>query len=379
MLNILAVTLALLAQSDTVHARITARIGENSPTTPFLLGEISGFAIDTAGRVYVADFQDPRIVVFGRDGRHLATIGRKGRGPGEFSAPTGPVIGPGGALYVRNMDQVERFTVDPSTGIASRFDRSFSGPSLAPWQSKLPSIIDHARRFYFPVEVGMPDGLTHYSYIRYAIDGRRLDSLPVPLYPTSRSSWASVQTSPNGGRVVGGLAIVPFHPVPAWTVTENGTVLSGPADRYELNETDTRGTVLRTIRRPIAVERIPVAERAESLQALRRRIDSLPIPIGRVRGASEEIKAQRLPLTYPFYRALQVANDNQVWVRRWSPPSIKRSSVFDVFTPAGSYTRTVIVPADCALLPVVIIRGNTIACMEVDPDTGAESVIIAGF
>jgi hypothetical protein len=289
------------------------------------------------------------------------------------------VIGPDGALYVRNMEQVARFSVDPATGIASRFDRSFAGPFMAPWQSKLPSMIDHDRRFYFPVEVGMPDGLTHYSYIRYTIDGRRLDSLIVPLYPTARSSWASVPVSPGSGRIVGGLAMVPFHPVPVWTITNTGTVLSGPADRYELNETDAQGRVLRTIRRQVPAEQIPAGERAESLQALRHRIDSLPVPISQVRGASEEVKAKRLPLSYPFYRGLYMANDNQVWVRRWSPPSTRRSSVFDVFTPTGSYTRTVIVPADCAVLPGVVIRGHTIACMETDPDTGAESVIIAGF
>jgi hypothetical protein len=167
--------------------------------------------------------------------------------------------------------------------------------------------------------------------------------------------------------------------VPTWTVSDNGTLLSGPADRYELNETDAQGRVLRTIRRQVPAEQIPAGERAESLQALRHRIDSLPVPISQVRGASEEVKAQRLPLSYPFYRGLYMANDNQVWVRRWSPPSTRRSSVFDVFTPTGSYTRTVIVPADCAVLPAVVIRGRTIACMEVDPETGAESVVIARY
>ena len=77
---------------DTVRARVVATIGEDAPRTPFMLGEVSGLAFDASARLYVADFQDPRVVIFDSTGRHLGTIGRQGEGPGEFTAPTGPVI-----------------------------------------------------------------------------------------------------------------------------------------------------------------------------------------------------------------------------------------------------------------------------------------------
>src|SRR5690606_29812911 len=229
-----------------------------------------------------SDFQDPRVLVFGADGRHLATIGRKGRGPGEFEAPTGPVIGPDGALYVRNMERVLRFLPPGAGGIPARFDRQFTGPLMPPRRSKLPSVIDREGRFHFPVEVGLRDGLTHHAFWRYTLDGRRLDSLPVPTWPTSRSSWASYRN-----RVVPGLNIVPFHPVPAWAVTAAGTVLGGPADRYELRETDAAGRALRRLARTAAPVRIPAPERAESLRAFRRRVDSLGVPLTAIERASE--------------------------------------------------------------------------------------------
>ena len=364
-------------QADTVRARRLATIGEES-TTPFLLGEVSGIAIDDSGRIYISDFQEPRVVVFSSRGRHLVTIGRKGEGPGEFTAPTGPVFGPDGALYVRNMEQVVRFTRDPATGIASRFDKTFVGPTMAPWRSKLASVIDGKGRFHFPLEVGRPDGLTHYAYRRYAIrDGRKLDSIPVPLYPTSRSSWASVMISENSGRVVPGLSMVPFHPVPAWTITSRGTIISGPADRYELTETDSLGRVVRTLRRAVGPERIPPRLRADSLRALRRRIDSLPVPMSQVRGASEEVKAQRLPDHFPFYRSLVSTASNELWVRRWPPSSLGIVTVFDVFGANGSYARTVILPMDCVTTPAIAVRGRIAACMVMDEETGAESVVVA--
>lgn len=375
--SLLALTLLVspVQRADTVRGRVLATIGETS-ATPFLLGEISGIALDDSGRVYIADFQDPRVVVFDGRGRHLATIGRKGQGPGEFTAPTGPTIGPDGALYVRNMEQVARFTRDPRTGIASRFDKSFVGPTMAPWRSKLPSVLDRTGRFHFPLEVGRPDGLTHYAYQRYARDGRKLDSIPVPLYPTSRSSWASVQISEGTGRVVRGLSMVPFHPVPVWAISNSGTIISGPADRYELTETDSLGRAIRTFRRTVTAERIPPRERGDSLRALKQRIDSLPIPIGQVRGASEEVKAQRLPDTYPFYRSLSVTPDGDLWVRRWSSGGLAKFTVVDVFQ-AGSYRRTIVLPMDCATMPSIVVRGRIAACMVVDADTGAESVVVA--
>ena len=362
--------------SDTVRARVLATIGETSPT-PFLLGEVSGIAIDDSGRVYIADFQEPRVVVFSSRGRHLATIGRKGQGPGEFTAPTGPVIGTDGTLYVRNMEQVVRFTRDPRTGIASRFDKTFVGPTMAPWRSKLSSVVDRQGRFHFPLEVGLRDGITHYAYQRYGRDGRKLDSIPVPLYPTSRSSWASVPTGPSGGRVVPGLSMVPFHPVPVWAVTVNGTVISGPADRYELTETDSLGRAIRAYRRAIPAERIPARVRGDSSRALRRRIDSLPVPLSQVRGASEEVKAQRLPDTYPYYRGVVATPNGEVWVRRWTQPAMNNVTALDVFGSNGIYTKTVILPMDCATMPSLAVRGRFAACMVTDPETGAESVVVA--
>lgn len=360
-------------QLDTVRALHVVTIGERAPKTPFLLGEISGIALDDSNRIYVTDFQDPRILVFDQEGRHLATIGRRGRGPGEFIAPTGPVFGPDGALYVRNSEQVLRFIRDTRTGLPTAFDRAFQGPSMAPWRSKLSSVIDRARRFHFPVEAGLRDGLTHYAYWRYRLTGERLDSLPVPLYPTSRSSWASIP----GGRIVPGLNVVPFHANPAWAVSMSGTLVSGPADRYELHDTDSLGRSLRLITRSVPPVRIARRERAESLRALRRRIDSLPLPVSEVRLASEEVRAQRLPTTYPAYRQVLLTPSGELWVQRWTPPALRGATILDVFDAGGVYRQTILLPVDCALLPPIAVRGRTVACVQVDPTSGAESIVVA--
>lgn len=60
----------------------------------------SDVAMDAGGNVYVLDTMNQRIQKFGPDGKYLATIGRKGQGPGEFNYPSSLDISPTGSLYV---------------------------------------------------------------------------------------------------------------------------------------------------------------------------------------------------------------------------------------------------------------------------------------
>jgi|CXWL01.1.fsa_nt_gi HAMP domain-containing protein len=366
-----------LAPIDTVRARVVAAIGEDAPRTPFLLGEVSGLAFDASGRLYVADVQEPRVVIFDSTGRHLATVGRKGEGPGEFTAPTGPIVAGDGTLYVRNMSRVQHFVKDPKSGLPTKFDRHFEGPLYAPWRSKLPSQIDGQGRFHFPREA-MPAGdmRTRYAFQRFRLDGTPLDSLGVPLHPTMRASWASVPISLHSGRMVPGLNVVPFHPVPVFAVSAIGTVFSSAADRYLIIETDATGRVVRQVSRSDVPQSIPAPERAESTKALSRRIDTLKVPLAQVEGASEEVRARRLPLTYPAIVGLAVASDGALWVRRWALPTSAPATVFDVFGADGRFRETIRLPMRCAPQPSVIVRGALVACVVLDPASGAEQVVI---
>ncbi len=60
----------------------------------------SDAVLDAAGNLYVLDTGNQRIQKFGPDGKYVATIGRKGQGPGEFNSPSSLDIGPDGNFYV---------------------------------------------------------------------------------------------------------------------------------------------------------------------------------------------------------------------------------------------------------------------------------------
>jgi len=65
----------------------------------------SDIAVDKEGNIYVLDTGNTRIQKFGPDGKYLATIGRKGQGPGEFINPGGLELDKDGNLVVTDTAQ----------------------------------------------------------------------------------------------------------------------------------------------------------------------------------------------------------------------------------------------------------------------------------
>ena len=59
-----------------------------------------GVAVDSQGRVYVADTGNKRIVIFDADGNYLSEFGTTGFDPGQFDEPVGVAVGDDGMVYV---------------------------------------------------------------------------------------------------------------------------------------------------------------------------------------------------------------------------------------------------------------------------------------
>lgn len=369
--SVLFLTLAI-PPADTARARLLFDIGDGA-TVEHLFGRVSGFTFDAAGRLYVSDFQEAVIAVFGTDGRPLSLIGRKGDGPGEFRAPTGPVIGPDGALYVRNMVFLARFTVGSRGGLPSRFDRNLPGPTMAHWTSYSPTHFDRAGRYDFPLESMDPvTSAPRRALVRYSPTGGGVDTLMIPAFPGEPSPTAFVRTGPRGGRMIAGLNAAPFEPRPVWATTPAGTLISGDGADPVLRETDRTGAAIRSITIPDDRRPVPARERAESLSALRQRIASLSGPITEVRGTSAAVRSQRLPERYPSYTGLLIV-DGELWVRRWARAG---ATHFDRLALDGRPLGALQLPVECAGEPAPVVSGERIVCLVIDRETGAESVAV---
>lgn len=99
---------------DVIQRLLTLRdgphIGEEDGAEEYLLGRIDGVLIDRSGNIFVADRLAHNVRVYDRNGVHLATIGGKGDGPGEFRAPSRLALDESDRLYVVDrLVRVQRF------------------------------------------------------------------------------------------------------------------------------------------------------------------------------------------------------------------------------------------------------------------------------
>ena len=153
--------------------RDAATIG--SADGPASFGRVRSVIADEDGNIYVADAQTSEIRVFGPDGVHLRTFGRKGAGPGEFTE-----------LYSIAWMGDTLAALDPRSGRISLLTRA------GEWLAQIPHApitgpdirLHSAGREVYSMDIRRgADGQPVRVYLRYA--GGRIDTLP---YPQQRGS-----------------------------------------------------------------------------------------------------------------------------------------------------------------------------------------------
>ena len=80
---------------ETTANKIIGRIGKNSGIL-----SVRSIAVNAFSEIYILDNRAANIKVFSNDGKLIRIIGRKGQGPGEFSAPVSLDVSPDNILYV---------------------------------------------------------------------------------------------------------------------------------------------------------------------------------------------------------------------------------------------------------------------------------------
>lgn len=97
-------------QADTVQLIQQKVYGSKSKV---LIGRMGGIAVDSSGRLYIADLKRLNIKVYGTNGHFLTTLGRHGKGPGEFTNISSIQINDN-RLYVYNdrLQRVDIFSLD---------------------------------------------------------------------------------------------------------------------------------------------------------------------------------------------------------------------------------------------------------------------------
>jgi hypothetical protein len=368
-------------------------IGVIEGADEYMFGDVADIALARDGSIYVYDRQVPAIRKYDANGKFVRTIGRKGRGPGEYLNGGGLAVGPDGKVYLWDTGNW-RVNVYSAAGesIGSLATPSGADASVSMTTSRA-LVVDTAGLLYYrkPLFNRRQTGGPSAVIIRMRADGTVIDTIPVPDFSALERG---VQASTQNATVS---APVPFSPVGAWTISPLGYVITGFPGRYAVD--------LR-IPQPPGGKQPPAWKPGQTVVSLRRNVQ--PAQVTNAERDEEKKKIEErmkrtdpgwdwgsieIPKTKPFYTGLQVGLDGRVWVpviaensrraggvsmsgggsargtiqspRQSTSTEKPRPALYDVFEPAGIYVGQVQIPARVSTF---VRRGYYIWGVEYDED-----------
>ena len=277
------------------------------------LASPTGAVIDPAGRLYVADQSPTVIKVFDRAGHLIRTVGREGEGPGELRSP---ILGMHGTNLVVFDPRLARISVFDTAGTFLR-----SWPSICCHYSAIS--IDNAGRIAVRTTQQDAAGFTS-AFIRYAMDGKVVDTIPVP----SDGQPKLIELSHGGNRMRMG---IPFSPQPVEGFAADGSLIHGWSGDYRL-------TVSRTGRDTIGVfgrRWTPVPIPDERRQAEYSRIVKSITPQWGEEAVGRAFSLSDIPKAAPAIWSIFVDPTGTRWIS--VPSTDTLSATYDVFDTAGVY------------------------------------------
>lgn len=308
------------------EVREDLRIGALEGTGPEVLGRVAALAVDEAGRIYAAESQALEVRVFGPDGTHVRTIGRKGGGPGEFEDVSGLLWGPEGHLWL--VDQRNgRYAVFDTAGAFLAHHRRRVGGMFWPW----PGGFDPDGRL---VDVTFGRESTAPALVIGPPAGGPTDTVSVPAF-----EGPTFELTEGGRRIM--TAPVPFAPTLRWRYDSRGFLWWGVTGRYRLHQVTLAGDTVRIVER--AWDPVPVspAERDSAVAAMEW--------FTRQGGV---VEASRIPDGKPAFRHFHQDDRGHLWVVP-SLPASPPVHAADLFDPEGRYLGRLELPFDLPFAPVV--------------------------
>jgi len=322
-------------------------IGELDGPEEYLFGSIYSIAVDGDGRVFVLDGQAGDIRVYDSQGNYIATVARRGEGPGELNNAFSVAVLPDGRVIAHEPGSMLVKVVGPEPGYRTQWAYP-AGAVILPVK---PLRIDRSGRILVTAG-GLSSGGDFSRYVLVmGSDGEILDSLAPPESDFEPPSVEVRLLAPVAGRSTAPVG-VPLTARRYWTVHPSGHFVTGISTDYRVDLGRDDG-VLRIERtyEPVAV---PEAERGYHRE---RTTESM-----RQTQPDWDWNGPPVPETKPPFRGLVAGRDGRIWVQLWTEaqpvvnedhdPDNPRSEPvrwvspvrFDAFEPDGTYLGALVTP-----------------------------------
>lgn len=295
-------------------------IGEVVGEEAYLLHRANDATILADGRIVIANAGSNELRVFDASGAHLATWGREGEGPGEFTGLAGVERWPGDSVVAWNASTWV-ISVFDSEGV---FGRSFTLDSEAGALEPRAVLGDGS-------VLGRTGEVTGEGYrrSRETYELRRPGTgspIGLGVHPGAESYLAFV----NGMYLLGNL---PFGRS-LWEAQWGGFVIVAPDDNYEVRAYDPgTGALARIVRREYE-NRAPTREEVD--EAVDAALDRSGRTGRQLELARESYGGMPLVERFPAFLALLTDPLDHLWVREATLPGMDRPApLWTVFDPDG--------------------------------------------
>lgn len=280
------------------------QIGSASGEGPEVFGSLSTALFGPNGRIVAGDSQADQIQVFDSLGRHVATLGEAGEGPGEF----------------RDLGRIYSYRGDSIAAFDFGLSRTLLLPLGGGESRSLPGVAFDTRA---PVLGALESGsLLAYQTLRTSTSESATgwDSLRVVLVPGDGGTPRDVGHLP-GSEARGAPG------TPPKVLAARGIFAASPhgfywarSDRYEILYFDTLGTVVTSITRPVEPASITEADEQEYREAT--------LAAARERGGeraaavvTRQLQDAVFASTRPLFGSAFVDKDQRLWISDLPWPS----------------------------------------------------------
>lgn len=338
-------------RSWTVDASPRVRIGAVTGAEAELLANVRHATVLPDGRIVIANGRPIEVRVFSPDGQHLATFGRVGEGPGEFTVNgvTGLHSLEGDTLAIENGGRGVHFFSPQGTLL-----RTIPGPAqagvvsseTASWLGGGAYVVSQPAR---PTADSPPTTGVYAPPVNFVVWSEAAGPRTLGTFD------GVVQFRPAGGPPgTPNLALPsPFNRRIRHAAGEDRFHVGDQAN-YAISQFTYDGRVAQIIRRAYEPIAIPEAERASARARVRDgplfRIPGMPPAM--LQQLEEEIEAMPLPETYPAFDELREDRTGSLWVRRLPALGEHGSHAWDVFGPDGALMATLEVPSVARILEI---------------------------
>ena len=327
----------------------------------YIFGNVSGLLFLDDGRILVADNSTHDIRVFGADGRHRFTIGRRGAGPGDLTRPCCLTIASDGKLWIRDNGN-HRYSIFEIGATEATFVRTLRTHVSSPQSFSGRVAWDSRGRVVDIGQLGMD--MHQRAFIDPNGNAVRWDSLRSP--PSESLAVMRVQR-----RVQGGVSTYywyqPHGPDALRAYGPGGEIADAVSSNYAVSWYDAERNRVTLIQRPVTGPELSTRERREANAELDR--------TAKTAGVTRSSLPYGVPRRKAPLRSLGFDLDGRLWVERSVSDGQPREA--DVYDRRGALVAVMTWPPYIRL-DNRTVRGQTAIGVAVD-SLGTNTVVRLRF